>query len=91
MSALGLRFIAEEVVGVFVADGEAHTEVSAHFILFEKTASHPPADEQAIAAVVERSVAPDYGPPRAAAGMKPQAAVWSQQAQQNCHEPHYSH
>ena len=67
--------VAEEVVGVLVADGDAELAVLLQEVLLEQAVTDPPAEEQAIRPVAAGHAVADRRPLRAAARMKPEDGV----------------
>ena len=70
-----LRVVAEQVVGVLVADRDAEALVAAELVVLEQSVLDAPADEQAVAAVADRAVAAHDRVLGSAAGVQPEPAV----------------
>src|SRR3954452_24402018 len=67
--------VAQQVVGVLVADRDPEPAVALQAVALEHAVADPPAEEQAVGAVAPRDVTPQDGPLRAAAGVEPEAGV----------------
>src|SRR5437867_1583224 len=75
LAVAGDRVVAELVVGILVADGDAGAPVPADLVLLEQPVLYSPADIEPVAIVVERAVAAQDRRLRAAARVQPEARV----------------
>src|SRR5687768_18619060 len=66
---------AQEIIGVFVADGDAEAAVVFEDVFFEDAVFDAPAKEEAVFAIVFGDAGAHGGPLRAAAGMQAEAGV----------------